>query len=87
MNLKNGVRGVNKVRRALFFFFGVLGWSFPMFVVLALFLNRPETGFTHAYLIGSATVWLLAGALMLWSMNERAYLKDLNNRETDREQE
>jgi hypothetical protein len=65
-------------------FFGALGWGVPMFVVLALFINRPESGFTVGYIVGSALVWLLGGVLfgvMLWSMNERNYLKELKNRE------
>lgn len=64
--------------------YGVLAWGIPMYVVLALFVHRPESGFTVGYLVSSALVWFLGGLLfgtLTWSMNENRFYVEVNKRE------
>ena len=66
---------------------GVLSFGIPMFIVMSFLVNKPfEHGFTVANVSVNLGIWLVSGLVfggLMWSFNEKRFLKEIKNRESE----
>jgi len=66
---------------------GVAGWGLPMFAVMTFVVNRrPDSPPTPSFILVSAVIWALGGAvfgLSMWTISEKKYQKYLAGQKSE----